>query len=61
MTLAELAWLWADKTEDGTLTTLANVNDAGELMDGEDETSSAKLIAAVLQFAGLGKQYKVEG
>ena len=60
VTLAELAWFWADKTEGGTLTTLANVNDAGELMDGEDETSSAKLIAAVLQFAGLGK-YKLEG
>jgi hypothetical protein len=50
--MAELAWFWADKTEDGTLTTLAEVSDDGELMGGMDETSSAKLIAGVLQFAG---------
>jgi hypothetical protein len=54
--LAELAWFWADKAEDGRLTTLTNVNAAGELLDGQDETSAAILIASVLQFAGLGRR-----
>lgn len=56
--LAELAWFWADKT-DGILTPLTEVNTAGELIGGADETSSAILIAAVLEFAGLAKTYKL--
>ena len=57
--MAELAWFWADKT-DGKLDALAT-NGGGEYMGGFDETSSALLMVAVLQFAGLSKQYKLEG
>lgn len=52
---AELAWVWSDKEADGTMTALDADCDRGV-----DDAAVARLIVAVLQFAGLGKRYKVE-